>query len=327
MKSIIDFIRRTMSMSPAEARGAILFFVGILLVGAMPFVLDYFSEKKASNLQISNPRQLDSLTLVIDETSKSQYQNYNYDKPSYNSKSPNVVHYKPFDPNTTSAEEMTAAGVPKFVANIIVKYRSKGGKFKKKEDLTKIYGVSPDLYERLEPYIALPSAENDATQTPQAQVTELSKNSLPNENYPQNKPTNYPAKEVATAFDLNRCDTTDLKKLKGIGSGYAKRIIKFRESLGGFTAVEQVKETFGLPPETADEILKFATLRLSPVRKLKISQATQEELDRHPYINATQARVMVAYRQQNGIKSAEDLRKIKVLDEATIQRILPYLEF
>ena len=117
------------------------------------------------------------------------------------------------------------------------------------------------------------------------------------------------------------------KNISGIGSGYAKRIVKYRESLGGFANAEQVRETFGLPPETADELLKFGFVKNENVKRLKINELALENL-KHPYLRFFQAKAIIAYREQHGAyKSAEDLKNIKVLDEATIERLKPYLEF
>jgi competence ComEA-like helix-hairpin-helix protein len=125
---------------------------------------------------------------------------------------------------------------------------------------------------------------------------------------------------------LNSGDTTDFMKFKGIGSGYAKRIIKFREMLGGFANAEQIRETYGLPPETVDEILKYGFLK-DGVKKLKINQLSLSEL-RHPYLKYFQAKAIIAYREQHGaFKNSEDLKQIKILDEATILKISPYIEF
>ncbi len=315
-------------MSPAEAKGVILTFGVIFLVILLMFGADIFFSQKQQNLVISSPKMLDSLTVSLDNqkpyyANQSNYkQNYDNDN-KYDSKAKSYKNFN-FDPNTASVAQFEELGLPKFIAERIEKYRSKGGKFRKKEDLAKIYGVLPETYERLEPFITLPSAENESSHTPQAELT--ASNESPNVSIMQPIATSKPASKQPIKFDFNSCDTTVLKNIPGIGSGYAKRIIKFRDMLGGFVNAEQVKETYGLPPEVIDELLKYGSVK-SGVKRLKINTLAIADF-KHPYLKFFQTKAIVAYREQHGaFKSAEDLKQIKVLDEATIQKIEPYLEF
>jgi competence protein ComEA len=58
-----------------------------------------------------------------------------------------------FDPNTASLQEFQKLGLSEKQASTIKNYLNKGGSFKTKEDLKKIYGISADQYNQLEPYI------------------------------------------------------------------------------------------------------------------------------------------------------------------------------
>lgn len=328
MKKLTNFLRNLLSVSPAEAKGVVTIFSIIILLILLMFGADFFFAQKQQNLAISSPQMLDSLTVQLDSR-KPNYGNKSYGKQydSYNDSKKRAFKNFNFDPNTANVAQLEELGLPKFIAERIEKYRSKGGKFRKKEDFAKIYGLLPDTYERLEPYILLPSADDDALRTPQAEATNTERVVA------SSTPTNTEAKTITktesklpTRFDLNSADTTILKNIRGIGSGYAKRIIKYRELLGGFANAEQVKETYGLPPETAEELLKYAYIK-GGFRKLKINQLALTEL-RHPYLKYHQAKAIVAYREQHGAyKNSEDLKQIKVLDEDTIAKIEPYLEF
>lgn len=335
MKKLTTFVRNLLSMSPAEAKGVILIFGIIIFIIVLMFGADWFFSQKPQNLVISSPKMLDSLTVSLDSRKPNYGNQSNYGQ-KYEKYDSNKKAYKNFnfDPNTTSVAQFEALGLPKFIAERIEKYRNKGGKFRKKEDFAKIYGILPETFERLEPYITLPSADDESLRTPQAEATNIDRtmatavSSSPSEvkaieNKPINAKTNT---KQAVRFDLNTSDTTDFMKIKGIGSGYAKRIIKFRDMLGGFANAEQIRETYGLPPETVEEILKYGFLK-DGVKKLKINQLSLSEL-RHPYLKYFQAKAIIAYREQHGaFKNAEDLKQIKILDEATILKILPYIEF
>ena len=329
MKKLTKFLRDLLSISPAEAKGVITIFGVILLIILLMFGADMFFSQKQQNLVISSPKMFDSLTVSLDNqkpyyANNNQYQKYD----SYDKNDKKVYKNFNFDPNTASVAQLEELGLPKFIAERIEKYRSKGGKFRKKEDLAKIYGVLPETYERLEPFITLPSAENESSLTPQAEIVDRASSSTAN--IAANKAPEASIKPTfakqPVKFDLNTGDTTDLKKISGIGSGYAKRIIKFRDMLGGFTSPEQVKETFGLPPEVVDELLKYGFVK-SGIKRLKINTLAAADF-KHPYLKPYIAKAIIAYREQHGaFKSAEDLKQIKVLNEATIAKILPYLEF
>ncbi len=317
-------------MSPAEAKGVVVICGIIIFIIVLMFGADWFFSQKPQNLVISSPKMLDSLTVLLDSRKPNYGNQSNYGQ-KYEKYDSNKKAYKNFnfDPNTTSVAQFEALGLPKFIAERIEKYRSKGGKFRKKEDFAKIYGILPDTYERLEPFITLPSADDESLRTPQAQAAgRISDLNLDNK-IVETKITEVVAKPITKQpirFDLNTGDTTDFMKIKGIGSGYAKRIIKFREMLGGFANAEQIRETYGLPPETVEEILKYGFLK-DGVKKLKINQLSLSEL-RHPYLKYFQAKAIIAYREQHGaFKNSEDLKQIKILDEATLLKISPYIEF
>jgi DNA uptake protein ComE-like DNA-binding protein len=319
-------------MSPAEAKGVIVIFGIIIFIIVLMFGADWYFSQKPQNLVISSPKILDSLTVSLDSRKPNYGNQSNYGQ-KYDSNKKVYKNFN-FDPNTTSVAQFEALGLPKFIAERIEKYRNKGGKFRKKEDLAKIYGILPETFERLEPYITLPSAYDESLRTPQAEATNVDRtvatvaSSTPSEGKAiENKPINAKTNtKQPVRFDLNTGDTTDFMKIKGIGSGYAKRIIKFRDMLGGFANAEQIKETYGLPPETVEEILKYGFLK-DGVKKLKINQLSLSEF-RHPYLKYFQAKAIITYREQHGaFKNSEDLKQIKILDEATILKILPYIEF
>ena len=125
--------------------------------------------------------------------------------------------------------------------------------------------------------------------------------------------------------DVNSADTTALIDLPGIGSKLALRIINFREKLGGFYAIEQLKETYGLPDSTFQKIRPFLYLSGS-VKKININTANKDELKLHPYIKWNLCNAIVEYRNQHGLfKTLEDLKRIHAIDETTFSKIAPYL--
>lgn len=217
-----------------------------------------------------------------------------------------------FDPNTATADEWKKLGVREKTIGTILKYRSKGGKFFKPEDLKRIYGLRPDEVERLLPFVTIERKEKAA----QIFDNKTTESGFKNER-----------KEFAAAvIDINGSDTGEWKKLNGIGSGYAKRIVNFRNKLGGFVSVEQVSETYGLPDSVFQKIKAQLKSNTFNVRKLNINNSTTEELKAHPYIGYSVANAIVQYRKEHGnFSSVTDLQKIGAIDDKLYRKISPYL--
>lgn len=186
--------------------------------------------------------------------------------------------------------------MPERLAGTIVRYRDKGGRFRRVEDLLKIYGMSDSIFARISPWVKI-QEESGSTK-----------------------------KQESLFVEVNSADEETFKLLPGIGSGYASRICKFRNALGGFHALEQVAETFGLPDSVFQRILP--RLRLDPgVRPLQINQLTADSLARHPYVSPKQARVIVNYRANHGpFRTLEDLEGTRVLSKEDMQKLMPYLK-
>ena len=225
-----------------------------------------------------------------------------------------------FNPQTASKEAFEALGLSGFLADRIINYRTKGGRFKKKEDFQKMYGLKPEQYQQLEPYIII-----------EAMPVTISGSNYANTNVPSNLPTAYnnvprvSARKVIN-IDVNKSTQDDWQSLRGIGPAFAARIMKYRENLGGFHNIEQVKEVFGLPDSTYQNIK--SSLQLSPIfKKLHINNLSLTEL-RHPYIKFKDAKIIFNYREQHGaFKSVADFKKILGVEPSTIEKLSPYLDF
>lgn len=221
-----------------------------------------------------------------------------------------------FDPNTATETELLQLGVPKWVVGRILNYRLKGGKFRNKEDLSKIYGFPEEDYDRLEPYIAIAVVEN----IPRPQTYSSGGNGVTGNSFQKKF-------APASPLDINRAAVEHWQMLPSIGEKRAQMIVKYRERLGGFISVEQVGEIRGLPDSVYQLIKPMLVLQFSEPRKLNINAMTTQELDAHPYITPRQASLMVADRSQNGnYQKVEDLLRIPVLiDKAWLEKVRPYL--
>jgi len=233
-------------------------------------------------------------------------------------KEPLIVQEFNFDPNTVTEAEMLQLGLPKWVVGRVLNYRAKGGKFRNKEDLSKIYGFPEEDYERLEPFIAIAAVE--VSPQPQSYYSGGSGGTA----------TSYAQKNFAPVgpLDINRAAVEHWQMLPGIGEKRAQMIVKYREKLGGFVSIAQVGELRGLPDSVYQRIRPMLVLQFSEPRKLNINALNTQELDAHPYITPRQASLIVADRSQNGnYQKVDDLLRIPVLfDKAWLDKIHPYLD-
>ncbi len=224
--------------------------------------------------------------------------------------------YKPdslfsFDPNICSEEALLRLGIPERTARTLLNFRNKGGTFRTKEDLKKVYGIDEEIYLRLESFI---------------QISSITQNQSDRDSvWQKNKPLSY-SKREPIIIDINTASEEEWQKLRGIGPYYAGRIVRFREVLGGFLSIEQVAETYRLPDSTFQKILPF--LQHSPIyRKIMINEVSEEDLKKHPYINYRQAGALIAFREQHGpFENLEELKALKVFSNEELEKILPYLE-
>lgn len=126
---------------------------------------------------------------------------------------------------------------------------------------------------------------------------------------------------------LNETDTVIWKKVPGIGSVYAARIVKYRNLLGGFTSVEQLKEVYGISDEVFQQIAPFVR-EDDNFTKLNINELTFKEINAHPYINYKQTKAIMNLRNRKGnIQSTNELAMLDEFTSEDIERIAAYIEF
>jgi DNA uptake protein ComE-like DNA-binding protein len=219
-----------------------------------------------------------------------------------------------FDPNNLPHADWHKLGLSDKQIAVLKNYEKKGGRFKVKTDLKKVYSINDRLYKRLEPYIQIKTIFDSAGTKPQ------NKGPLLYDKFERNR---------AELIDINTCDTTALISLKGIGSILSKRILKYKDVLGGFYRVEQLKEVYGVTAETYDLIKDYIVVTsLDGIKKININKVDANSLAKHPYLSPKDAKLIVNYRDQHGsYVNIEDLTKIGTLSDLAIAKIAPYLIF
>lgn len=220
-----------------------------------------------------------------------------------------------FDPNTADSTELLRLGLRPWQVRNIYKYRAHGGRYHRPEDFSRLYGLTQGDYDRLLPYIRIADKYKllADVQTP-ATGEDTHEPAYPRaEKY-----------EEGTQVDLNTADTTELKKIPGIGSYYARKISEYRERLGGFVSTNQLGEIEGLP----EGIGRWFTLSSEVYRPLLVNRLSVDKMRRHPYLNFHQSRVIAEHRRKYGaIKKLQTLSLYEEFTPADLERLQPYISF
>ena len=303
MNKFRNFISLYFNLSRKESNGFIV-LCGLMLVIFISPVLYRPLLSPTPVLLASDKKMLDSLSLILDTHLPEKRNIHNFQ----NKRKQENIAYDVFNPNIDSEEKMTKSGVPGFISKRIVKFRSKGGKFKTKADVKKIYGLSESVFLQLSSFIELPE-ETDKTKTVY-----------------NNTPKTYERKS-RPIFDINKADSIQLVSLKGIGPTFASRIIKYRNKLGGFISKDQLKEVYGLDSIALQEIGLYTMIEKNFIPlKININETNAALFQSHPYIGKKSSQLIVSYRNQHGnYISLDQLKNIKSISEENYLKMLPYL--
>lgn len=314
-----SWIRDYFSFTKWQRRALMVLIPAIIVVALLPW---YWQLRQPA--QAAGPAELQAVTEWVSADEYRADSSDSFDDRSNQFRQParssdaTAASYFYFDPNTASLTDWQRLGVRPKAAAGIQKYLSKGGRFRQPDDLLKMYSLPPDQARALIPWVRIASI---------ASTTPASAAARPDSQWASRRSTDYKPRSMAP-IDINTADTSAWIALPGIGSKLASRIVNFREKLGGFSSVAQVAETFGLPDSTFQKIKPRLLTGRGPYRLLAINSATVDELKTHPYIRWNLANAIVQYRQQHGrYQGLADVRKIAIADEATLDKLAPYLSF
>lgn len=312
-----QFISDYLGFSKRDRTGILVLLFLIIFFTALPFLYPLFIkqrtydhsdfEKAIATLRI---KQGDS----ADRFEKRNFNNRNYQHymPTAGSEYGNPFKGEMFyfDPNSASPSDWKRLGVRDKTIATIQNYLSKGGKFYKKEDIGKIWGLHKDEVDRLTPYVQI-QGTNSTNYSAEKQDEK--------KDY---KKTDY----SPGVIDINLADTAAFIALPGIGTKLSHRIINFRDKLGGFYKVDQIAETFGLPDSTFQKIRSYLNVSNTELRRININTATVDEMKSHPYLRYPIANAIVQYRVQHGSYTAvAEIKKIMTITEDVFNKIAPYL--
>lgn len=312
-----QFVHEYLSFTKKERTGIVILLSLIMVCLVAPFLYSRFIPLRVYD-HSAFEKEISQLKTRQADSASRRYSNKNFDENNYtNYYEPSERKYYPkskgelfyFDPNTASTNDWQRLGVRDKTIVTIQKYLSKGGHFYQPGDIAKIWGLGKEEAERLIPYARIERTEKEYANKEGRTFT----NTLINKPIPQ-------------VININSSDSGGFISLPGIGSKLAQRIISFREKLGGFYSVEQIKETYGLPDSTFQKIKSQLTLTSTEVKQININTATLEEMKTHPYLRFNLANAIVQYRLQHGnFSSIAELKKIMIVTDELFAKLTPYL--
>lgn len=280
----------------------LLLAIALLLLGIWA-VMEYLRPVEVP-VTLSESEEIDSFLANLEEQEKI--------RKSHTPKNEISAVLQPFDPNTADSVLLRQLGLPVYIVRNILKYRAQGGVFRSPESFSRIYGLKEEVYQKLKPYITI---------APLVSVSHVR-----TDTFRQLKDTipYIPKYEEGTIVDLNKADTSILKRIPGIGSTLARMIVVYRQRLGGFYDVSQLQEV----PHVRVELNKWFVVTPAGLHKIQVNSASLDKLRSHPYMDFYKAKAIMEYRRKRGkIKGLSQLSMFEEFTEKDLKRLSPYLTF
>ena len=121
---------------------------------------------------------------------------------------------------------------------------------------------------------------------------------------------------------VNSADSSKWLKIRGIGPKRAQRIISFRDKLGGFVSLDQIREVYSISESLYNTFKENLFLKDSSLNQIKT-----KVLVRHPYFNWNLANAKVNFRTQHGpFESKDKIKEIHLVNDKIYRKIAPYLK-
>ncbi len=245
--------------------------------------------------------------------------------------------FGPYDPNSSSYEALVEAGWPPHMARSLVRYREKGGHFRKVEDLKRLYLMSDDWYERLAPWCRLSqaaAAPKNTAVVPAAQKVHRRENARP-------RLPSFP-------FDPNTLSEDSLV-LAGFPPRVARNVVRYRQAGGRFRDAASLRKIYGMSdslfarlapfiqidsPPTADTrrqaqqkaMVAPAETEKAPSLIVDVNRASLEEWMQLKGIGRAYGSRILRFREAlGGFASIEQVGETRGLPDSVFQQIRPML--
>jgi len=298
---MINYISKYFTLNRRERNGMIAIVSLLFVLITVKYFIIYKYNPTISNVQVIT---LDNLAAELAAQNKGVAVNDYAGK--LNDKKDSLFY---FDPNTIAYEQAVRLGFPERTAHTLVNYRNKGGKFYKPDDLQKLYGMNVMLFDKLKPFVQVQK-----------------NNSFADKFKSDKREIHFANKQQNLVLEINTADSLDWMKLKGIGPGRARSILKYRKMLGGFYSVEQVKEAYFITDSLYNTIKANLTVNPALVQKIKVNSVDFKTMVHHPYIKYEGTKCIFALKRNKKIV-ANDLINSSCFSREQLEKVLVYLDF
>jgi len=293
---VFETIKSFFKFSRQQRTGIFLLFTVIIVLQLLYFFVDFSSISKNSPQKekwLSLQSQIDSL----------KQGELDYVPKTY-----------PFNPNFITDYKGYKLGMSVVEIDRLLVFRKQNKYVNSPQEFQAVTKVSDSLLNAISPYFKFPDWVNNKKKF---------------EAYKKYDNAAFAKKEKLVIIDINQATQEDLIKIYGIGEAISLRILKFKESLGGFVSMEQMKDVWGLSPEVIENLNTHFKVSATPtVKKIDINNASIKELSLFPYFKYPISKNIVTFRSMNGdIKNIEDLTKINGLSIEKAKIIALYLDF
>lgn len=241
---------------------------------------------------------------------------------------PNSTEQEPhalfdFDPNQLSDSGFSALGFSQKEIGTLRKYMAAGGEFREKDDFARLYFIDEARFDSIRPHLLLP--EKAPPKKPRYAERKFEKK----ERVKWSDTADYDSfRYNPIKAELNTSDTNELLEVAGIGSFYARRIVEYREELGGYFTIAQLMELWKMNEENVDLIAEQVEIDTTEIRKININTATAQKLSKHPYISFGLANKIVTRREERGaFRNIDEMVEAGLLNEELRLKLAAYLEF
>lgn len=312
MNGLSNWLRDYFGFSATELRGFwLLSFVAIIFLIMLATLKPLFILGASWDDTTVTTTHLDSLVAILEQQRS--------EEKSQQLLAKETSTFISFDPNIATREVLEQNNIPQWLVDRIIKYRDRGGKFLKKDDLLKIYGFPVDLHTSLYSYIRLPEQyRRESSNKVKYKSTKNSNHKTQSQSYRKTEKMN-----------INTVDSITLQQIFGIGEVLSARIVRFREKLGGFHSLDQLSEIYHISPEVVQNLKDNSFLPPdNNVNKVNINADEVSTLASHPYISFSLARAIVKHREMYGsFNSLNDCQEVYLMEDSIIQKLRPYLNF
>ena len=295
------FFKDWFSFSQGERKGIIFLVLLLLALLFLPPLFELFTGSEPA----ADMEYLREQVSKLGEAAAPQY-----DDLADNSTAANAAKLFAFNPNTISRDSLLLLGFSPKQSDAIAKYRERGYGFRTAADFLKLNVITEKQRERLRAYVSISPAF--------AEKTFGKGDSAAQKNYEKPQPA---------VVELNTADTALLRTLPSIGAYFAKKMVEYRESLGGYVSAEQLLEIPNFGHERLQRLSGRITVDASKVQKFELSEDSYELMRRHPYVGAYAARGIVQFAKRKGSPATlEELSANNVITSPQAQRLRVYVK-